>query len=801
MVQNDQPIVTTCKIYDDYPFEAVDKEILAAFERLRSKKSDIKGRDSRHISLLRLLECFLQITGQRLIMSMVYQPSFEKICREFTGALYSNKFNDWSPEWRYSIALRLFHILRLLNHEQPSPFIPRFNAGIQFHTDVITEEVEECIFEFENLALLEEKVWLWRGWQAINRNGRKINFPFYSIYRRLGREFTQSFHTVCADYLSARKAGSLPFLNSLIRFINQYPESITVLHFKRSEFVSQFWRGFFGYYMKTGYKNGNGARISTLIGIWRGSFLNFLNDYLIPSGLICETWSALPFPESRSVPARRTHVKTTTEGDEVRTKLLTHVPLHLTDNEAMYFLFEQIQRDVDLFVNWAEWAVNDIWKRYQRRLDLAVKGKVRRIEEKSEKTFLTENGRWFKEITGGTKPRLSWLTNRANPEYLQNAAATFDDYGFITHRDVRAFHLIFPTPISQTAEELAMPTTDALLPHCVLLIANHPAITPSFLEKLELFDKNGKQIGLQLSDSGYQLVGHKDRRGHLHAQQIIPLTTQTAELVKQVIALTQPLRDYLKARHDDNWRYLFLTSGCAFSYPGRINLHYHAPRISNVFAESLRNTCNLVWEDICEKAKAFSLSALRASVAVLVYLQTHSVDKMAKALGHAKYDHNLLARYLPDPILGFFQERWIRIFQAGIIVEALKESDYLLQATEFNSMNELDAFLSKHALKLIPKGLEDLEGSDDHPAFERARKEVVFGVNTAILTILISLQTAVSEASRQVNAKACYWAGISQRLIAYLESELASRNDLQSYLAAARRNANPDLMKGLIYGK
>lgn len=95
---------------------------------------------------------------------------------------------------------------------------------------------------------------------------------------------------------------------------------------------------------------------------------------------------------------------------------------------------------------------------------------------------------------------------------------------------------------------------------------------------------------------------------------------------------------------------------------------------------------------IQEFLERVSLTSLRASCGVAVYLRTKDVTEMAKALGHAKYDPSLLGRYLPEAILAFFQTRWIRIFQRSFICEAMKDSPYLLEATTFETMDELHVF-------------------------------------------------------------------------------------------------------------
>ncbi|WVV47951.1 hypothetical protein THH46_30435 [Pseudomonas sp. NA13] len=73
---------------------------------------------------------------------------------------------------------------------------------------------------------------------------------------------------------------------------------------------------------------------------------------------------------------------------------------------------------------------------------------------------------------------------------------------------------------------------------------------------------------------------------------------------------------------------------------------------------------------------------------------------MSEALGHKSFDPSLLARYLPAPIWDFFQDRWIRIFQAGIIIEAMDGSPYKLKASGFDTLEQVEEFLLNHSIQL-----------------------------------------------------------------------------------------------------
>ena len=100
---------------------------------------------------------------------------------------------------------------------------------------------------------------------------------------------------------------------------------------------------------------------------------------------------------------------------------------------------------------------------------------------------------------------------------------------------------------------------------------------------------------------------------------------------------------------------------------GNANLFPFAPKILNeregVGRETNKSLINFLvsHKEIQEEsainfANKVTLTKMRASVAVQVYLKTKSTTKMAQALGHTRYRPELLEHYLPEPILDFFQK-------------------------------------------------------------------------------------------------------------------------------------------------
>lgn len=362
------------------------------------------------------------------------------------------------------------------------------------------------------------------------------------------------------------------------------------------------------------------------------------------------------------------------------------------------------------------------------------------------------------------------------------------------------------------AHFLALPVTGSLVPHLALLVLHHPELTDGYFQGFDLYDKHGDMVGLRDLGSGYYLVGYKNRRGAALAEQKIQLNERTLDIVRQLIVLTQPLRGYLKAKGDPAWRQLILSCGAGFAEPiaSQRGQNIKADIIaSQMFAVSKKDKSirSRTVEDCERLASRFTLNSLRASAGVLVYLETHSVEKMAKALGHKKYSSHLLRRYLPEAILAFFQERWIRLFQQAFIAHALQNSPLLLEVTRFDSMELLDEFLANHALKTIPEHLEDPYGNLSVETKIKQNTEsaendrIYFDVSVGTLSALISLRSAVEQSERpgDVCGRAHYWAGVGAQLCSHIENTNVTE-DLKAVLREAQCAATPELMAEIIYG-
>lgn len=768
-----QTMINTYDGASEYPIRSISDEVILCIDEVCKELNIFHNNNIS--SIKRTLDCYLQLTDQVLDKAILKSPQFVELCIEYYGAIYDPNLFQMKCGRRYVIIKTFNEVVKKL--------VQRFEAfpipSLKFSSRQASEDAVKCISAFQKKPLNEENLWIWRAWPCHSKVGN-VTWPnLLPIYERLGRKFTDGIYQACSNYISGRDSTSIPCIKPLVNFISTYPEPLNAEDFNRPEFTTRFWREFLKYYMITEYAEGKGSAVTTLCTTWRNRFKFFVETYLNQSGFIAKPWGEFPLPPIRYVIGPNSNVTVNANGDLIKTKLLTDIPLNITDEDALKLLFKQIRTDVDIATEWADWEVNDIWKRYEKRIANSSKGQI-----------------VTKGATTGVNNGNRWLISRKNPEHLIHASRTLNERNHILTQDAV---VTLPRPISQTAYELAMPITGTFLPHCVLLIANHPTITSSFLENLELYDKHGRMIGFVESDGHYKLISVKKRRGSKLAQQIIVLNEYTTEIVKQIIALTAHTREYLKQNKDDDWRYLLITCGRGFAYPTKVTKLAsdtdREERVSKII-DSLQNSTNLSFDESTDYMRRFCLSSLRASAAVLIYLKTQSISEFSKALGHAEVDHDLIQRYLPEPILAFFQDRWIRIFQTAIIVEALNESEFLLEASGLENIDELDEFLKLHALKLPPSSGEIL---DQHHEVAYEKNQILFGVNSIILTLLLSLQQAVEQAKHSVHAKAVYWAELSKFLISYIEQNETHRPDLQNYLEEAKKHTNPSSMERLIY--
>lgn len=730
----------------------LDEQTLAL---LREAWADLPKSLVSHAVTLKYLEAVGQLIGVRRPDGEVLSiPDRWRCFVAFAGAINSEKFINAPHPWRHRLSTQLLLVSRWLR-ERGHHFPP-----LDYSSEVggCSSSLRPFVQYFDEIETTSEVEWVWGGWEGSTRSGSKHYFPLYRIYERLGRKFTEQLYSALSSFTAKGETRHHTLLKPLAEFIGSCTTDITPRSLLDPEFTTIFWNEFYKFYVEN--RHANNCSVTTILTSWNSEGQKFIKQCLEPSKLFAPPSGPRPSAPSRHKPGRATNIKKSGDATEVKVRLVTHVPLNVTDSEAIKLLFQDIQDEIRLIDEWANAELENIASAVQGRKELAKNGTVRRILKVGENE-------------GGHKD----LTSKHNPLALANAAATFEHYGYQTNSDA-PLSLLYPTPMEETAKRLGIPKSGYILPLLALLILDHPKITASFLENAVIFNKMGQQIGLTSPDMVIYLNGVKGRSGERGFQQI-PLTARGIKVAQLLIETTAPLRGYLKSKGDDNWRKLLLTSGKSFGYPRSAN-HLSSwttePRNIEIMAASMCRTCGIPIEKARSIAERFSLPALRAQVGVSIYIDTGSMKEMAEAMGHADADPRLIEHYLPIPILRFFQERWIRIFQNGVVVRAMADSKYFLEASSFSSMDELHEFLKNHSYQSYER--RDVALAHD-------KSEVIFGLDAKILKILIEIQKFVQNNKTKANAQARYWASITEKLITYIRAEGSGREDVRAMLEDA----------------
>lgn len=768
-------IIKNTQYLPNYEYLRIEKDVVDILEQCFCE-----GRRSASTpnTLLKTLECYCDLTGHNISYLSLSSKGFKQVIYGYSGAVLSNGFLNINEASKRRQLNALIRVLERLAHRIPSiDYVSELEEHLNTDKESLIQRWESTYRSLDN-----ELIQYWSGWSIEGRKGAKHHLSIGRLYRDYDKEFTIQFYEgIRQFFLRQARPGTSEF-NQLAIFLTHHKDEWPPECFKDPIRISHFFKAFFKWHFLNCYKKK--LSLPSKVKSWN-TFLTNIEEIFMQPGIWPKPFAnGLPRPSERiTLGGHQTRVKVTQGGIVVKDKLLTQVPLHLTDDEAIEILFKKINSDISLAKRWARRQAFSLRKSQLNRIRHAREGRPLAIGEIGTRTLETVN--------------------------LSDLCATFEEYGLITDKSLKRRIYGWRTQVDDLAILLGLPRANDLFPFMILLTLEHPEITTTFFKEFELYDKRGRRTGFVKLDNHYQLVGYKDRRGKSRSEQKIALSPRAAVYVHQIIEITAPLRDYLRSNDNDNWRCLFLTCGRGLSTPNAgLIPSFNSAKLENApdlkanLLKSFRSLTSMTDKELLTFILRLNLSGVRASRGVQIYLKTKSVQEMAKALGHANYSPTLLSHYLPEPILAFFQTRWIRIFQKAFICEAMKESPYLMEATQFDSMDELNFFLQNHALKDIPShlsGPENKRDSGDSEAKTNEDSHVMVSIDPGILAALISLEEAVNAANKESNlcAHAMYWAEVS-RLV---KSEIRNGSDplLKQHLDDAIPHVKPESMEGIIY--
>lgn len=239
------------------------------------------------------------------------------------------------------------------------------------------------------------------------------------------------------------------------------------------------------------------------------------------------------------------------------------------------------------------------------------------------------------------------------------------------------------------AEALGLPTITDYSAAMIVLINDNPNFNPMSLGKAKLTNKNGKSY-LTGTDDTQAMFSVEKRRSK--ARKKSWLSARSKRVFDEILEHTTLLREKLRKAQHPAMHSLFIeitSKGINES----IDAHHQ-----------FSNKRYSIWTALKERLTAvgvrrdnFSLSSVRNTQGILEWFRTGSVRMMAKKMGNST--QTVLKSYMPPWILRRQYERIARAFQQKLIVLANLSCPWVLAASDFNTMEDLKAFMASALLR------------------------------------------------------------------------------------------------------
>ncbi|VWD09119.1 hypothetical protein [Burkholderia lata] len=769
-----QSIIISIDASRDYPLDRLSSEVTAFVRHVLLENQIERGFVER---FLRLLNCFLDVANKSIYMAEDGALLGGETSTLFLGAIYSSCFSNFSNGLRQKYARAWYIVVAAARAIRPESFleIPRPTSS------AIENKISEFSSKFESLSLDPEAVYLWRGWRVTSRTGRSTALPLLNIYRRVGPKFTEKLYRAISQYISGRNGGSgylITIFRYLGEFIINWKGGIGVRELSDTRFFTEFIQKFCRYFVFSHIRRSVWSNVAK---IWN-RFCLIVKDYLVPAGLVADI--KLPaLPSGKEGADARTHLQKAGDGTVVKMKLFRSFPLHIKNGAVLDRILADLEADMRVVEKWARTEMHETNSLVQRCSELASIGTPRVL------------------VSPASPGKKAVFTPIGSSRNLADYAATLRTSGFRT-RSKPHFESYFPKPRPESlGRELGLPVAGALVPYAALLVMQNPMITPSFLENFQIYDSSGRPSGFVCTNNGWVLDGRKNRRGAKDAQQIIEITDEGRRVVEDVIALTQPLREALKQEGNPVWRSLFLGCGRGFDEVRVVRLSAHTAEPGRVrgLQREFMESCGLGEWEAGDFAKAFSLVRLRAQTTVVSFIKDPDAYRMAMALGHKHYDPKLLSSYLPDALRKFFDERWIRIFQTGLLLISIRDRKLALRATGLKSEAEREELLRNYPIALPAESesknaAEEFQSENLDDAFE-----VLLQADHETFVALNSLRLSVEASTTPVGTNALYYSKLAACMGEYIEKAGNVRGHIREMWEDAKKDASAKLFAGALH--
>ncbi|MEZ9997168.1 hypothetical protein AB4428_02510 [Vibrio lentus] len=611
---------------------------------------------------------------------------------------------------------------------------------VQLSLAKITEDASSCLAQFRKLNIDKTKAGYLDGWQVVSKEGKEREVYLDTLYVNFGEAFTNKVHLALKNYAFTQKASSLrPALKDLRKLFEGFStvyndrNGLTIDALLSRNHVQLFFHKVFKVLFVRSQAVQNCPK--SFHTHWRNT-INYYTECFINTGVFAEPHKPFIVPGWKDP---KDAAPTFSIGGNAKQaenlRWFANIPLKIKDEEAVSIIKRRVDRDME-------------------HIKHVCFLKFEELLEREDRNKAFQSTSLVKPLSGTLG--YAQYKNSVGADKLDNTVATFYAHGISAKGAGYPSFLGFSGNINQLNTELNLPTKSTLNVLLTLLVIEHPLITPSWLEKWDLFDVNGNQVGFKQVGNQHIAVSYKSRKGSTNAQQELVLNEFSKSIVEFLIQHTHMSREYLKSKGDVNWRKMILTATTTSAKcPSHLNATLHS---ATGFYDWLQDKAlfdksnDITLKDAKAISDIHSLRSIRRHRGLQVYLETRSMDAVAEALSHKKKDAKLLTSYLPKPLMDFFNARWVRQFQNAILLEAMKDSVYRLDAVNMNAQ-DIEEFLSNHGISNIPEhfdhGFTQQTTTDSESSELLKFNQLTYTISTSLLQLLIAIRFVVESSDEE----------------------------------------------------
>lgn len=664
---------------------------------------------------------------------------------------------------------------------------------VQLSSVRITEDVSSCLVQFRKLKIDKVKADYLNGWQVVSKEGNSLEVYLDRLYVNYGETFTNRVHLALKNYAYTQKSTSLAnalgaLKNLFVGISTVYDErgGLTIEVLLSRNHVQLFFHKVF----RVLFVSSQAAQHcpKDFHTKWRNT-INYYTECFINTGVFAEPHKPFIVPDWKD--PKDTAPTFSIGGNATQPENLrwfANIPLKIKDEEAVSIIQQRIERDMAHIRHVCLLKFEELLEREDRNIAFQSTGTVKPLVD-------TNGYTQYHHLVGA--------------DNLDNTVATFYEHGIAAKDSVYLQFLGFRGNSSQLHTELNLPTKSTLNALLTLLVMEHPLITPSWLAKWDLFDANGNMVGYKLVGNQHIAVSYKSRKGVTNAQQEVVLNEFSKSIVEFLIKHTRMSREYLKNKGDVNWRKMVLTATIhSVSCPRSLNSNLHSAKDFYAWLQDkslFDKSGDITQADAQSISAIHSLRSIRRHRGFQIYLETRSMDAVAEALGHERKNANLLTSYLPSPLMDFFNARWIRQFQNAILLEAMADSVYRLDAVNM-SAEDIGEFLENHGISDIPehldRGFAQRGATDDDTSESLSFDQLTYTISTSLLQLLMAIRLVVESSDDQESFLdiVSHWYQSAVFILDTLSSgKHSADNDLMGMLDIATNNKlDTDSIKGAL---